>query len=112
MRKGRAERVVLVTCASLREARRIARSVVDDRLAACVNILGTPVESVYRWKGKVETAREFLLLIKTTRSHLRALEKQIKKLHSYAVPEFLALPVAEGSRAYLAWLSKCVSRAR
>jgi periplasmic divalent cation tolerance protein len=108
MKKANGKRVVLVTCASLSEARRIARSVVEARLAACVNILRAPVESVYRWKGAVETAREYLLLIKTTRSRLSALEKTVRRLHRYEVPEFIALPIAEGSRAYLNWLEKCV----
>jgi periplasmic divalent cation tolerance protein len=110
MKKARGERVVLVTCGSMREARRIAREVVDRRLAACVNILRTPVESVYRWKGKVEKAREFLLLIKTTQRRLRDLEKIIRTLHSYEVPEMLTLEIAEGSETYLEWLEECVSR--
>jgi periplasmic divalent cation tolerance protein len=108
MKKARGERVVLVTCGSMREARRIAREAVDRRLAACVNILRTPVESVYRWKRKVERAREFLLLIKTTRSRLRDLEKVIRKLHSYEVPEMVTLQIAEGSETYLRWLDECV----
>lgn len=112
MRKARGERVVLVSCGSLREARRVARRVVDRRLAACVNILRVPVESVYRWKAKVETAREVLLLIKTDQSSLRALEQAVRELHSYDVPEFIALPITEGSRAYLGWLAGCVRRER
>jgi periplasmic divalent cation tolerance protein len=108
MKKARGERVVLVTCGSMCEARRIAREVVDRRLAACVNILRTPVESVYRWKGRVERAREFLLLIKTTRSRLGELEKRVRRLHSYEVPEMLTLQIAEGSEPYLKWLDECV----
>jgi periplasmic divalent cation tolerance protein len=108
MKKARGERVVLVACGSVREARRIAREAVDMRLAACVNILRTPVESVYRWKGRIERAREFLLLIKTTRSRLGDLEKIIRKLHSYEVPEMLTLQIAEGSEPYLRWLDECV----
>jgi len=101
-------RIVLVTCGSLAEARRIARGVVSRRLAACVNVITAPVESVYRWKGKVERAREFLLVCKTTRSRLAALEKEIHRLHSYDVPECIALPVTEGSRRYLLWLTEQV----
>ncbi len=109
MKKSNGKRVVLVTCASLSEARRIARSAVKARLAACVNIVRSPVESVYRWKGAVETAREYLLLIKTTRSRLSALEKTVRRLHRYEVPEFIALPITEGSRAYVRWLKENVA---
>jgi len=105
---GGQKRVVLVTCGSLREARGIAREVVEARLAACVNIVSAPVESVYRWKGKVERAREFLLVMKTTAKRLGALEKEVKRLHSYDVPEFIALPIAAGSREYLAWVGESV----
>src|ERR1700692_1033755 len=96
--------LVLVTCASVAEAKRIARAVVDARLAACVNILPGTVTSIYRWKGKVETEREKLLLIKTSRKRLAKLQATVERLHSYDVPEFIALPIAAGSRGYLAWL--------
>lgn len=108
MKKARGERVVLVTCGSVREARRIAREAVDRRLAACVNILRTPFESVYRWKGRIERVREFLLLIKTTQRRLGDLEKLIRRLHSYEVPEIVTLQIAEGSETYLRWLDECV----
>jgi periplasmic divalent cation tolerance protein len=98
--------VVLVTCGSLAEATRIARAVVGLRLAACVNILPGALTSIYRWKGKVESARERLLLIKTSRKRLPKLQAKIERLHSYEVPEFIALPVAAGSRRYLAWLEE------
>jgi periplasmic divalent cation tolerance protein len=100
--------VVLVTCASAREAQKIARALVDARLAACVNMLRVPVESVYRWKGKVESAKELLLVIKTTRSRFPVLERAIKRMHSYDVPEIIALPIAAGSRAYLDSISASV----
>jgi periplasmic divalent cation tolerance protein len=100
--------VVLVTCASAGEARRIARSVVTRRLAACVNVLPTPVESIYRWKGKVETAREVLLVIKSSRKRMAALRAEVQRLHSYEVPEIIALPIVAGSPAYLAWLADCL----
>jgi periplasmic divalent cation tolerance protein len=103
-RKRIDEVVVLVTCRSRREARRIARTLVEEKLAACVNIAGAPVESIYRWKGRVETAREILLLVKTSRRHFRALERRIRELHSYDVPEVIALPIAEGSAEYLRWI--------
>ena len=100
--------VVLVTCGTRREATQIARAVVQQRLAACVNILEAPVNSIYRWKGKVERAREFLLLIKTSRKRLAVLQQQIATLHSYEVPEFIALPIVAGAPNYLAWLSECL----
>lgn len=98
--------LVLVTCANPIQAKLIARSVVEKRLAACVNILRSPVESHYRWKGKVEKARELLLLIKTTARRLGGLEREVKRLHSYDVPEFIALPIVSGSKAYLDWLDE------
>jgi periplasmic divalent cation tolerance protein len=102
-------RIVLVTCATLMEARKIARSVVSKRLAACVNIALSPVESFYTWKGKLEKTREYLLVIKTTQKRLFGLEKQLKLLHSYEVPEFIVLPVTAGSSDYLSWLNKSVT---
>jgi periplasmic divalent cation tolerance protein len=104
--------IVLVTCGSRKKARRIARSVVEARLAACVNVLQAPVESIYRWKGKVETAREFLLVIKTTRKRFAALEAEVRRLHSYDVPEIIALPIEQGSKAYLAWIDDSVRAAK
>ena len=104
--------VVLVTCGSRAEARRIARGIVTRRLAACANILEMPVHSIYRWKGKVEKAREFLLLIKTSVRRLPVLEAEIRRLHSYDVPEFIALPIVAGSARYLAWLGDSVMPGR
>jgi periplasmic divalent cation tolerance protein len=106
------KRVVLVTCASEEEASRIARALVHARLAACVSILQSPVVSVYRWKGRIQTSTEHLLLIKTHRARLRTVEAAVKRLHSYDVPEFIALPVSEGSRDYLAWMKECLSPIR
>jgi periplasmic divalent cation tolerance protein len=90
------------------EAQRIARAVVEARLAACVNILPGVVHSIYRWKGKVESSRERLLLIKTSRKRLAKLRAAVERLHSYDVPEFVALPIAAGSPAYLAWIDECL----
>jgi periplasmic divalent cation tolerance protein len=98
--------VVLVTCGSAAEARRIARKLVEGKRAACVNILSAPVESVYRWRGKVESAREFLLVIKTRKREFAGLQRAILELHSYDVPEILALPVAAGSASYLKWIDE------
>jgi periplasmic divalent cation tolerance protein len=104
--------IVLVTCGSAKEAGRIARSLVEQRLAACVNILNVPVRSIYRWKGKVDSARELLLVIKSSRRQFARLERAIKKLHSYDVPEIIALPIERGSREYLAWLAESLGPAR
>jgi periplasmic divalent cation tolerance protein len=102
--------VVLATCGSVKEARRIARALVEGGLAACVNIVQGPVESIYRWKGRVESAKERLVIIKTSRRRFAGIEREIRRLHSYQVPEIIALPVAQGSRNYLAWMSASVSR--
>ncbi len=102
--------VVFVTCSTAAEARRIARAVVDARLAACVNIFPGAVQSIYRWRGKVESARERLLLIKTSRKRLAKLRVVVERLHSYDVPEFIALPIAAGSPAYLAWIEECLEK--
>lgn len=104
--------VVLVTCGSLEEGKRIGHAVVEERLAACVNLLQTPIESIYRWKGKVDTAKEFLLLIKTSGARYAALQEAIRRLHSYDIPEIIALPIENGSRDYLAWLADSVKMAR
>lgn len=101
--------VVLVTCGTVREARRIARSLVDGKFAGCVNVVRAPVESIYRWKGRVESAKEFLLVIKTSRKRFPALDREIRRWHSYKVPEIIALPIASGSKDYLAWLSGVLS---
>ena len=104
--KAGSTRVVLVTCPSLALARRIARAVVGQRLAACVNVVRSPVESFYTWKGRLESAREHLLLIKTTAQRLSSLEREVKRLHPYDLPEFIAFPITEGSTEYLAWLGE------
>src|SRR5713101_9353419 len=98
------KRIVLVTCPSVALARKIARTAVGKRLAACVNIMLSPVESFYTWKGKVERAREYLLVMKTAAKRLPELENEVKRLHSYDVPEFIALSIVAGSRNYIAWL--------
>ena len=103
-------RIVLVTCGSIAEARRIGRNVVEKRLAACANIV-PGVESVYRWKGKVERACEVLVVIKTTAKRLRELEREVKQLHSYDISEFIVLPIVAGAREYLAWLQESTTRA-
>src|SRR5437773_11690963 len=110
MKRGNQDRIVLVTCSTVTEARRIARTVVSRRLAACVNIVLSPAESFYTWKGKLEKAREYLLVMKTAAKCLPDLEKEVKRLHSYNVPEFVALPIIEGSAEYLSWLGNSVTK--
>jgi periplasmic divalent cation tolerance protein len=96
--------VVLVTCPSMKEAQRLTRALIRRKLAACVNVATSPVKSVYWWKGKVESARETVMLIKTTRGKFAPLEKEIRRLHSYGTPEIIALPIVAGSKRYLDWL--------
>jgi len=100
--------VVLVTFASATEARRVGRALVEQGTAACVNIFQTPVQSIYRWKGKVEASNEHLMLIKTSRQQFTGLQAAVQRLHSYDLPEIIALPIAQGSRDYLAWISESV----
>ena len=101
------KRIVLTTAGSQEEARKIARGLVERRLAACVNIVG-PMESVYRWQGAVETAQEFLLVIKTTAAAFERVRDAIRELHSYELPECVMLNVEDGSEDYLKWLSGSV----
>jgi periplasmic divalent cation tolerance protein len=96
---------VVTTTSSKEEAEKIARALVERRLAACVQVAG-PVTSTYHWKGRIESAQEFLCIIKTRQSHYLALEDAIRELHSYEVPEILALAVSAGNRAYLDWLRR------
>jgi periplasmic divalent cation tolerance protein len=97
--------VVLSTCASAEEAQRVARGLVEKRLAACVNVI-PGVRSVYRWKDAIEDEEEVLLLIKTSRALLEELREEIERLHSYEVPEVIALSVVDGSERYLAWMNR------
>jgi periplasmic divalent cation tolerance protein len=94
---------IITTTASADDARRIARALVERRLAACVQIVG-PIESVYRWQGQVETAAEFQCWIKSRPELYEAVEQLICELHPYDVPEILAVPVSGGNSAYLEWL--------
>jgi periplasmic divalent cation tolerance protein len=104
--------VVMVTCASAGQARKIARAVVAARLAACGNVFEAPVRSIYRWKGKVESTKEFLLVLKTTRKRFAAVERALQAMHRYDVPEIIALPVVGGARSYLKWVSDSVALAK
>lgn len=101
-------RVVLVTCATLEEARKIARAMVEKHLAACVNVVTHAVESFYTWEGKLENSSEYLLIIKTSQERIAELQKEIVALHSYDTPEFVAVPIVAGSEKYLKWLEDSV----
>ena len=101
------KRIVLTTAGSEDEARKIAHHLVESRLAACVNVIPR-VESIYRWQGKVESAAEWLLLIKTTVQRFSAVRDAISELHSYDVPECVALSIEDGSAPYLQWLGEAV----
>ena len=102
--------VIFVTAASLGEGKKIARHLVETKLAACVNIL-QPMESVYRWEGKIAEEREFLLIIKSTGELFPEIKAEISKIHSYHTPEIICLPVIDGSRNYLQWVSDSVKPA-
>jgi len=99
--------IVLTTAGSDEQARELAGALVDRRLAACVNIV-PGVRSVYRWKGEVQQEQEWLLVIKSSRRLFPALRDAVRELHSYEVPELLALPLEDGDPAYLGWLAGCL----
>ena len=101
------KRIVLTTAGSKKEAQKLARALVERRLAACVNVVG-PIASVYWWKEKVESAAEFLLLIKTTAAAVARIEAALKELHSYELPECVVLPIEGGSEKYLQWIEASV----
>ncbi len=101
--------LVLTTCGSAEEARRIAQELIERRLAACVNIV-PQIESVYRWQGEVESATEWLLIIKTTADAFDKLRDAIGKLHSYDVPECIQITIEDGSAAYLDWITNSVGQ--
>ncbi len=101
--------VVLVTTNGVRQAKRIARALLDQRLAACANLI-TPIRSLYRWQGKIAEDRECLMVIKTTRGQFDALRACVEKLHTYSVPEVIALPIIDGAENYLSWLAESVAK--
>jgi periplasmic divalent cation tolerance protein len=101
------KRIVLTTAGSEEEARKIARHLVENRLAACVNIV-PQIESIYRWQGKVDSSREWLLLVKTNQERFPAVRDAIRKLHSYELPECVVLNIEDGSSDYLQWLADSV----
>lgn len=99
--------VSIITVGGTEEAEIIARSLVEERLAACVNVI-SPVKSIYRWKGKVEECREVMLLIKTERKAFEKIKKRVLELHSYELPEIIALEISDGLETYLDWINSSV----
>lgn len=95
--------VVLITASKEEEAANIAKEIVDAKLAGCVNII-KDIRSIYRWQGRMEDEKEVLMFVKTRRDLFVNLAEMVKRLHSYSVPEIIALPVTEGSKDYLKWL--------
>lgn len=98
---------VFVTCESLPQAKKMAHAIVDNKLAGCVSLLNN-VNSIYRWKGKIEESKEVLLLIKTHKSLFKQLENLVKEIHSYSTPEIVSVQFNEGSIDYLNWLKDSI----
>ena len=96
--------VIFVTAANKKEAGNIANSLIEKKLAACVNIIDK-IESVFWWEGKVSRAREVLLVIKSKKTNLNKIIKQVRAIHSYSVPEIIAIPIAGGYKPYLEWIN-------
>ena len=97
--------VALITAPNEEEAAKIAKDIVESRLAACVNII-RGIRSIYQWQGKIEDETEVLMIVKTRQELFRDLEKRVKEIHSYTVPEIIAFPILDGSAEYLQWLSE------
>lgn len=97
------EIVVFITASKEQEAVKIAHALVEARLAGCVNIIKN-IRSIYSWKGRIEDEKEFLMIAKTQKSLFKPLQEKVKEIHSYSVPEVIAVPVTEGSADYLTWL--------
>jgi len=100
---------VFITCASKKEAKKIIYTVIRKRLAGCA-AMGAPVESLFWWKGNVCKAKEVPVVFKTEKRHLKDIEREVKRLHSYEVPEVVALPITGGSKKYLDWLAESVEQ--
>jgi periplasmic divalent cation tolerance protein len=98
-------RIVFVMAADAEQAVSIARTLVEESLAACVNIVG-PVRSIYKWRGAIEDQSEHMLVIKTRAALFGKVERRVRELHSYEVPEIIALPISAGSAPYLAWIGE------
>ncbi len=97
------EIIVFITASKEDEAVKISRALVEARLAGCVNIIGN-IRSIYSWHGKIEDEKEFLMIAKTRKKLFKAIVQKIKEIHSYSVPEVIAMPIVEGSPDYMKWL--------
>ncbi len=96
--------VIFITTGSLDEAEKIGRALVEEKLVACSNIV-SPIRSIYRWQGKICDDKEALMILKTKKELFKQIEKRVKALHSYDVPEVISMPIIEGSKEYLSWLN-------
>ncbi len=96
--------IVFITCANKFQAKKIAQALIKAKLAACVNLVN-PINSLFWWQGKVDSSKETLLIIKTKKNLFSRLEKLVKSLHTYDVPEIIALPIIKGSKKYLDWIN-------
>lgn len=101
--------IAFITAGSMEEAKRIARALVSERLAACCNIVA-PITSVYRWEGRVNEDPEILLIAKTRKSLFKAVVRRVSEIHSYDVPEIICAPLSEGSPPYLRWLGESTKK--
>lgn len=99
--------IVYITAGSMDEAKSIGRVLVEERLAACVNIF--PIASIYRWKDNIEESGEFVMLVKTVTGKVKEIEKRVKQLHSYEVPCIISFKMDSGSEDYLKWIGECVT---
>jgi periplasmic divalent cation tolerance protein len=108
---GPQARIVLTTESTLEEANKLGRTLVEERLVACATLLPV-VQSIYHWNDQIQSAPETMVLLKTSTEKLEQLEKRLKELHTYRVPEFLVLPVESGSSAYLEWLFGALAGAK
>jgi len=97
--------IVFSNCGSQEEARRVARALVDTRVCACVNII-PGIQSIYRWQGSIQEEAEWMLIIKTTRELFDRLSVELRKNHSYEIPEVIAIPIVEGNPDYLKWIDR------
>ena len=97
--------VIYITTGSVNEAKKIGRALVEEKLVACSNII-SPIRSIYSWQGKICDDKEALMVLKTKKQLFKQIVKRVEKLHSYDVPEIIAMPIVEGSGKYLSWLNK------
>ncbi len=97
--------VIYITTGSVNEAKKIGRSLVEEKLVACSNII-SPIRSIYSWQGKICDDKEALMILKTRKKYFKQIVKRVEKLHSYDVPEIIAIPIIDGSDKYLSWINE------